>query len=127
MVDPFLDLLKGSFASRANFPALSYQAQTYSHGDLETRVRACAARFQALGVTPGDRVALVSGNKLPFLVAHLATLYSGAISLPLNPRFTPEELRYFLADSGARLAVVDNQGFDTVTALRSELPELQVI
>jgi malonyl-CoA/methylmalonyl-CoA synthetase len=36
-------------------------------------------------------------------MAHLGTLYAGAVSLPLNPRFTPEELHYFLDDSGARV------------------------
>jgi len=123
----FLELLKRSFAGRAGFPALVHESRTYSYIDLEKRVRACAARFQALGVVAGDRVALASANKLPFVVAHLATLYSGAVSLPLNPRFTRDELRYFLADSGARLAVVEDEQFDTVATLRFELSDLQVV
>ena len=44
--------------------------------------------------------------KLPFLIAHLGVLFGGGVSLPLNQRFTRDELRHFLADSGARLAVV---------------------
>ena len=36
-------------------------------------------------------------------VIDLAALYAGCVALPLNPRFTREELRFFLSDSGARV------------------------
>ena len=87
-----------------------------SQGDLPGPYRdgreprsACAGvppTFQALGVAAGDRVALLTVEKRPFLAAHLGALYAGAVALPLNPRFTRDELRYFLADSGAVAAVV---------------------
>jgi malonyl-CoA/methylmalonyl-CoA synthetase len=78
-------------------------------------------------VEPGDRVVLSTPDKLAFLLAHLGTLFAGAVSLPLNPRFTREEVLYFLADSGARAAVVGTENQVLVEELRSDLPALQAV
>src|SRR4029077_14251373 len=102
----FLHDLRSQFAQRANQPALHYGGRSFSYGDLEAQARCWASWFQARGVEVGDRVALYTPHKFPFLAAHLGTLYAGAVSLPLNPRFTREEMRYFLADSGPRVVVV---------------------
>ena len=75
----------------------------------------------------GDRVVLATAEKLPFLAAHLGVLYAGGVSLPLNPRFTREEMRYFLADSGARAAVVGREPRPVIEGLRPELPELAAV
>jgi malonyl-CoA/methylmalonyl-CoA synthetase len=72
-------------------------------------------------------VAIITPEKLPFLAAHLGVLHAGAISLPLNPRFTGEELRYFLEDSAARVAVVGDDQRAVVDALRNDLPELRAV
>src|SRR5262245_35130659 len=98
----FLDELKSTFASRASQPAIDHKETSWTYGDLDAKARRCAGRLSRLGVEPGDRVAIVTSEKLPFLAAHLGTLYAGGISLPLNPRFTPDELLFFLRDSGAR-------------------------
>ena len=87
----------------------------------------CAAWLQGLGVEQGDRVALVTGEKLPFLVAHLGAIYAGGVSLPLNPRFTRDELRFFLADSEARVAVAGEEQMTVIESLRPELPALRSV
>src|SRR5579863_9877716 len=78
----FLDELRGIFAGRANRPAILHREATWTYGDLDEKARRCAARLRQLGVEPGDRVAIVTSEKLPFLAAHLGTLYAAAISLP---------------------------------------------
>src|SRR5690606_14891005 len=85
----------------------------------------CAARLQQAGLQPGDRVVLLTPEKMPLLVAQLGTLYAGGVSLPLNPRFTAEELRYFLSDSGARIVIAGDQQRSVVESLRDGLPSLQ--
>jgi malonyl-CoA/methylmalonyl-CoA synthetase len=123
----FLRDLRSTIANQAAQPALVHQHRLYSYGELETHVVRCAAWFQSLGVEPGDRVALCTPNKWPFLVAHLATFYAGAVSLPLNPRYTSEEMRYFLTDSGARLAVVGPENLALLNQLQLGLPALQAV
>ncbi len=123
----FLDELRTTFADRAGHPAIIYKDASWTFGDLEAKARGCAGRLRQLGVEPGDRVAIVTSEKLPFLSAHLGTLYSGAISLPLNPRFTAEELRYFLEDSGSRIVVAGKDELPGIDSLRGELPDLRAI
>ncbi len=123
----FLDELRAVFADRAGQPALVYRDHSYSCGELDERARRAAAWLHGLGVTPGDRVLLCTPEKLPFLVAHLGALYAGAVSLPVNPRFPREELRYVLADSGARVAVVGEEQRALVEGLRPDLPELAAV
>jgi malonyl-CoA/methylmalonyl-CoA synthetase len=133
-VDPrnhFLDILRGRLGSGrlADRPALIFPncAARLSFGALDSLACRVAAWLQAQGVEPGDRVALLTGEKHRFLAVHLGVLYAGGISLPLNPRFTREELRYFLADSGARAAIVGEAQRQLIESLREELPGLRMV
>jgi malonyl-CoA/methylmalonyl-CoA synthetase len=123
----FLDELRASFADNAGRPALIFQGYTYSYGELDARARRCAAWLQGQGVEPGDRVAVCTPEKLPFLAAHLGALYAGAVSLPVNPRSAHDELRYLLADSGARVVVAGAVARPVLDELRPQLPELRAV
>ncbi len=76
-----------------------------SYAAMHELTERLAGALTALGVRPGDRVA-VKVEKLPEVVAlYLATLRIGAIYLPLNTAYTGSELRYFLEDSRPALFV----------------------
>ena len=123
----FLNELRRSFAAHAERNALEYRGRAITYQELDERARHAAATLQAAGVMPGDRVALYTPNKLPFLIAHLGAMFAGAVPLPLNPRFTREEMRYYLADSGARLVVVGVDERGLIEALAAELPQPPVV
>src|SRR5262245_42550639 len=106
MANHFLHDLRASFQAHTSRPALIYAGRTWTYGELESAARRSAAWLQTLGVQKGDRVVLFTPNKLPLLIGHLGVLFAGAAPLPLNPRFTRQELNYFLSDSGARLIIV---------------------
>jgi len=123
----FLDELRATFAARADQPAVCSQDRSWTYQDLEVKARRCAARLRRLGAEPGDRVAIVTAEKLPFLVAHLGTLSAAAVSLPINPKFTPDELRYVLQDSGARVVVAGAHELPVIDSLRPDLPGLRAL
>jgi malonyl-CoA/methylmalonyl-CoA synthetase len=123
----FLDALRASFAAHSSRPALIAHGLSHSYAELDRRAGRCASWLRGLGVEKGDRVALATAAKLPFLTAHLGALYAGAISLPTNPKLTADELRYVLEDSGARIAVVDAESRPLVELLRGALPELRAV
>ncbi len=125
--DHFLEELRATFADRSGKAALVHRESTYSYGDLNRQAERCAGWLQALGVEPESCVVVASAEKRPFLAAHLGAIFAGAISLPLNPRFTRDELRYFLADSAARVAVVGPDLRALVEELKPELPDLRAI
>ncbi len=118
----FVAELRASFAAHANRSALVYRERTYTYADLERRAASAAALLQRCGMGPGDRVVLCTPDKLPFLVAHLGVLLGGGVSLPLNPRFTREELRYFLSDSGAAVVIAGPQERPLLEELARDLP-----
>jgi malonyl-CoA/methylmalonyl-CoA synthetase len=72
---------------------------------------ALAARFtdalDALGIAPGDRVAVQVRKSAEALALYAACVKAGAIFLPLNTAYTPAEVDYFVTDAEASLLVCD--------------------
>lgn len=88
-------------------PAVLYCGATLTYAALWAKVNAMAAYLQQrLGVQRGDRVLLMSQNCPQFVIAYYAVLRAGAAVVPVNPMSTAPEIRYYLADSGARVAFV---------------------
>lgn len=127
MTLPFLHELQATFGNHAVRCAVVVQHRVFTYADLLAHASGAAGWLQSLGVRKGDRVALCTADKQAFLHAHLAALFAGAVTLPLNPRFTREELRFFLQDSGARVVIVNDEAKQIVEALRGDLPELRGI
>lgn len=123
----YLKRLRSTFADRKDHPALIFGEKSLSYSDLDQRTLNAAAALQALGIRKGDRVALYTTDKRSMLVANLAAFVAGAVALPLNPKFTAEEMRYFLSDSGARAVVTDDERRPLVEELRAGLPGLKAV
>jgi len=87
-----------------------------------------ACRFsnvlRAFGIARGDRVALLLPQRPETVVAYLGCFQAGAIAVPLSFLFGPEALEYRLADSGAKLAVVDGVTLANLEPVRDRLPAL---
>jgi malonyl-CoA/methylmalonyl-CoA synthetase len=99
---------------RSRFPAeraapflIAPDGAGLSYAALDERSAGLAARLAELGVEPGDRVAVQAEKSADALLLYLATLRAGAVHLPLNPAYTPAEVRYFLEDSEPALFVGD--------------------
>jgi malonyl-CoA/methylmalonyl-CoA synthetase len=123
----FLDELKATFATRASQPAVVHPGGVFTYAELLRRARAAAGLLQRRGMDTGSRVVLFTAAKIPFLIAHLGVLWGGGIALPLNSRFTREEMRHFLTDSGACLAVAGAEQVPLLESLRPEVPALREV
>jgi len=75
---------------------------------LGDRVRAAASGVRALGLRPGDRCALLSGTRLEWIVADLATLCSGGATTTIYPSSTAEDSAFIIDDSAAVLVFAEN-------------------
>ena len=120
----FVDDLLATFDARADHDAVICTEGSFKFRDLGRLARCWASALRSAGVEPGDRVAILTSEKPRFLMAHLGALFAGAVSLPLNPRMTRDELRYFLEDSGARAVVAGDEAQPVIESLQVELPEL---
>ena len=85
-----------------------------------------ARAFEALGVEPGDRVAILADNRPEWVVADLAIQSLGAISVGLYATSPAAEIEYVLEHSGAVVCVAeDEEQCDKVLAVRERLPALR--
>ncbi len=107
-------------------PAVSDGRQSLTNAQLLHRTRAAAGHLQGLGIVPGDVVALKLTNRVEFVLLLFAAWRLGATVTPVNPSLTDVEVTRQLADSGARLLVVEDGAAATagVTTLAvGEVPE----
>ncbi|MDE1177270.1 MAG: long-chain fatty acid--CoA ligase [Edaphobacter sp.] len=96
-----------------------------SSTQLYGRVRALVEVFRGWGLERGDRVALISENRWEWQVTDFAALAMGCVDVPLYLTLTPEQLKYMLQDSGAKVVVVSSaELYERVVAV-GELPELE--
>lgn len=91
---------------------------------FEQQVLCAAAGLQAHGVRPGDRVALLLGNDIEFVVASFAVLAAGGVIVPLSIREQTPGLVYVLRNSGASVLVHDASLHERVPA-SNDLPALR--
>jgi acyl-CoA synthetase (AMP-forming)/AMP-acid ligase II len=88
-------------------------------------IAALAAKLRAAGVGKGDRVALAMRNLPEWPVAFFAAEVIGAIVVPLNAWWTGAELEYGLADSGAKVLIVDGDRHERLKDHYAALPALE--
>ncbi|MBL8670045.1 MAG: long-chain fatty acid--CoA ligase [Alphaproteobacteria bacterium] len=78
----------------------------FTYRTVATQASALARRLQALGIKPGDRVALISENRPEWGIADVAIMSVGAATVPAYITNTPRDHEYILTHSGARGVIV---------------------
>jgi len=86
--------------------AVTWNGKHLTYGELDASASRVAAGLAALGIRPGDHVALSCPNLPAFPVAYFGILKLGAVVVPLNVLLKPREIAYHLRDSHARALIV---------------------
>jgi long-chain acyl-CoA synthetase len=101
------DLFEHSFAAYPNNAAYSNMGKTLTYADLnELSMRFACFLQQELGLTRGERVAIMLPNVLQYPVAMCGIFRAGLVVVNVNPLYTARELKHQLNDSGARCIVI---------------------
>jgi len=135
---PTLSTIPQRFAAMAERhparPALSSKPpkaknwQTLSYAEVGAQVRRVSLGLQAMGIAPGDRVALLSENRPEWVIADLAILSAGAVSVPIYPTLPPAQVAYILQDSGAKGVVAsDAKQLAKVLQSRNTAPDVSLL
>jgi long-chain acyl-CoA synthetase len=77
-----------------------------SWGEAASRVRLLASGLRSLGIQTGDRVAIVSENRPEWVIADLAIMAAGAVTVPAYTTYTQEDYRHVLANSNAKALIL---------------------
>jgi len=96
-------ILRDTVALRPDAEALIDNGRRFTYAEFDRMVDAVAAGLIARGVQPGDRVALLLGNRAEFAFALFGAMRAGAAIVPLNTREQMPEIAFNIQDSGARL------------------------
>lgn len=99
-----------------------------SSRELESQVRAVAMGLHALDVRVGDRVGILSENRVEWTIADLGVISCGAIDAPIYATQSPKQAAYILNDAGVEVVFISNQAqYDRVRDALDNCPKLRVI
>jgi acyl-CoA synthetase (AMP-forming)/AMP-acid ligase II len=107
---------------RAAQAAIIDGERTLSWSAFDSQLNQVANGLLALGVQPGDRVAVLMHNSLEMVVALLGTIKAGAVSVPLNLSISDQSLVAMVVDSGAVALIASDEQCARVEQLRAQIP-----
>jgi len=112
MVKNLLQNIKQFAAEKPDFPFLIYRDEQYSYARLLNEVRAFANNLEQMGVSSGQRVALLVSNQPEFVVSYYALLSIGAIAVLLPTEATTNQLVSYVRQTQAD-TIIYHQKFQT--------------
>ncbi len=120
-------LLDESFSKYANRPAYSFMGKDFSFAQTDQESLAMAAYLQSLGLSKGDRVAVMMPNVPQYPVVVAAILRAGLVVVNVNPLYTARELEHQLKDSGAKAIVIIENFAATLEKCIAQTPVQHVV
>jgi long-chain acyl-CoA synthetase len=106
-------------------PALLGESFVCTWREFSDRVARLAGVFAVHGIEPGDRIAMLAANSPRYVEFYFATLWAGAVMVPVNTRWALPEKVHCLNDASARLLLVDAAGRADAEALLAQCPQLE--
>jgi fatty-acyl-CoA synthase len=104
-------------------PALVFFGRVFSYSELRLKAERLAAQLHALGVEKGDRVMLDMQNCPQLVIAHFAILRANAVVVPVNPMNRVEELKHYIDDPDAKVAITTADLAAEIARASNALPE----
>lgn len=106
-------VLARSFQNYSDRTAVVFGGRKYPYREIDEEIRKRSLWLaKRAGIQQEDRVAILLPKGMEFIFFHLAILSVGAISLPLNPACSEEELSYYLSDGDSSLLITDVAGIE---------------
>ena len=102
-----VNALRRAERTAADREALIGGEQRFTFRQFVSRCRRLGTLLSELQTAPGDRVAIIAFNSIPFVELYCGIPCAGRVQVPLNFRWADPELAYALEDSGARVLFID--------------------
>ncbi len=103
-----------------------YKGTTYK--ELKDTINRVAAHLRTLGFKKGDKAAIFSYNRPEWVIADLAVLKLGGITVPIYHTLSESAVKYIINDSECKLIFVENEElFDKIDLIRGETPSLTAV
>ncbi|REE94796.1 type I polyketide synthase [Thermomonospora umbrina] len=117
LIRPLHELLRSNALRFGDKVAFQDARRSVSHAELERRTARLAGGLAGLRLQPGDRAAILLGNRVETVEGYLAIVRAAAIGVPVDPRLTDSELSHILEDSGARVVITEGSQVERLRTL----------
>jgi long-chain acyl-CoA synthetase len=126
------DMLRNNATEFSDRLALKYRKLgafvTLTYAAYYERVLMVARGLAKMHVQPGDRIAILSENRVGWVIADMGILCSGAVTVPIYPTNTPEQIEYMINNSGARIVFVSGKfQYTKLLKVRDLMPDLELV
>jgi long-chain acyl-CoA synthetase len=99
-----------------------YEGTTY--GETRKQVYEFAAGLIKLGIKKGDRLTIISEGRNSWVIGELGILYTGAVNVPLSVKLNPQEIKFRIIHSGAKMILVSSNQAQKLKEILSECPSV---
>ena len=120
-------LLEWRTALSPDLNFLHYNGCDYTHKEINERANCLATGLISMGVSPGERVAVMMNNTPEYIDVWFAIAKVTAVEVPLNTAYKGQILIHMLNNSGATIMIIDQEFVDELQAIISECPQLKTI
>ncbi len=79
----------------------------YTYAELDAMCMGVARALSKRGLKRGDRIAILSMNRIEYLAAYYGIMRAGFVAVPVNYRFPRKTIHFIIEDSGAKLVFCD--------------------
>jgi acyl-CoA synthetase (AMP-forming)/AMP-acid ligase II len=114
-------LLRDRAAAHPERTAFIYEGRRVGFAEFDDRVNRVVSALRSSGLGPGDRVAVLDKNSLPYVELLFAAARAGAVQVPVNYRLAPDEVAYIVNNAGARVLVVGAEFVPVLDAIADRL------
>src|SRR5690606_12604983 len=119
-------------AKTPDLEAFSYPVdgtwEAINWSQVDERVRRIAGGLRALGVEDEERVGILCGTRVEWLLADLGVMCAGGATTTVYPSSTAEDSAYILSDSGSVVCIVEDEGqVRKLASVKDEIPEVRAL
>jgi long-chain acyl-CoA synthetase len=127
LIAPIPELLRRQAGLRGSKVAYRDARGSVTYAQLLARTGNLAGHLADIGIAPGETVAILLPNSVPWVETCLAIARAGAVSVPISVDATEPEIAYRLSDASCRAIVTTGERCDLVARLRTKAPNLATV
>jgi long-chain acyl-CoA synthetase len=122
-----VDMMEETFKNFASRSAYSFMGKEISYKQVDELSQTFGVYLQSLGLTKGDRVAVMMPNVMQYPIAVAGIMRAGYTLVNVNPLYTARELEHQLKDSGAKAIVILENFASTLQKCMANTPVKHVV
>ncbi|MEG0655657.1 MAG: AMP-binding protein, partial [Mucinivorans sp.] len=121
----FIEMIETSICENWDLLALQdyFKNQELTYGQMAERIAKLHLLFRTLEVTPGDKIAIIGRNNLPWAVTFMAVVTYGAVVVPILQEFNANDVQHILNHSDSVVLFASEQNFEAIEL--SQISELR--